>query len=116
MIKLCTNCNFIGKGKHGLLSGNIYVGILEVVVAVIILFTGQKLFQSFVYGAVVAAIVAIAGLLNIMDSFSDGRLCPNCGKDKMIPLDTPKALELIKTHNLVIPEEPSKQSNPKISK
>ncbi len=107
MQKLCTNCNFIGKGKHGLLSGNIYVGILEVILAVIILFAGQKLLQSFIYGAVVAAIVAIAGLLNIMDSFSDGRLCPNCGKDNMIPLDTPKARELIKERNLTIPEESS---------
>ncbi|MEQ9618982.1 MAG: hypothetical protein RIG61_07380 [Deltaproteobacteria bacterium] len=102
MQKLCTNCNFIGKGKHGLLSGNIYVGIIEVVVAVIILFTGQKLLQSFIYGAVVAAIVAIAGLINIMDSFSEGRLCPNCGKDKMIPLDTPKAQVLIQEHNLTV--------------
>ena len=102
MQKLCTKCNFIGKGKHGLLSGNIYVGILEVVLAIIILFTGQKLFQSFIYGAVVAAIVAIAGLTNIIDSFSDGQLCLNCGKDYMIPLDTPKAQALIQEHNLTV--------------
>lgn len=105
MQKLCTKCNFIGKGKHGLFSGNIYFGLLEVGVAVIILVWGGKLLESFAYAAVVAAIVAIAGIINIIDSFSDGRLCSNCGKDNLIPLDSLQAEEIIKDKNLTVPEE-----------
>jgi len=105
MQKLCTKCDFIGNGKHGLLSGNIYVGILEVAVAVLILIMGAEFLGSFIYGAVVAAIVAIAGLVNIIDSFSDGRLCPNCGKDNMIPLDSLQADEIIRAKNLTVPED-----------
>jgi hypothetical protein len=104
MQKLCTKCNFIGKGKHGLFSGNIYFGIGEVIVAVIIVVTGERLLQSYSYAAVVAAIVAIAGSINIIDSFSDGRLCSNCGKDKLIPLDSLQADEIIKKNNLSVPE------------
>ncbi len=105
MQKLCTKCNHIGKGKHGLMSGNIYVGIIEVVVAIVILVKGGELLQSFAYAAVVAAIVAIAGLINIIDSFSDGRLCSNCGKDNLIPLDSLQAEEIIKEKNLSVPKE-----------
>lgn len=105
MQKLCTKCNHIGKGKHGLMSGNIYVGILEVVVALVILVKGGELLQSFAYAAVVAAIVAIAGLINIIDSFSDGRLCSNCGKDNLIPVDSHQAEEIIRERNLTVPKE-----------
>lgn len=105
MRKLCTKCDFIGKGKHGLLSGNIYVGLLEVAVAVIILIKGEEFFKSFIYGAVVAAIIAVAGLINIIDSFSDGRLCPNCGKDNLIPLDSLQAEEIIKEKGLTVPDD-----------
>ena len=105
MQKLCTKCDFIGKGKHGLLSGNIYAGILEVVVALGILVFGGEYLDSFIYGAVVAAIVAIGGIINIIDSFSDGRLCPSCGKDNMIPLDSLQADEIISKKNLTVPED-----------
>ena len=105
MQKLCTKCNHIGKGKHGLLSGNLYVGILEVAVAVIILVKGGQLLQSFAFAAVVAAIVAIAGIINIIDSFSDGRLCPSCGKDNMIPLDSLQADEIIQEKGLTVPDQ-----------
>lgn len=105
MQKLCTKCNFIGKGKHGLFSGNIYFGIAEVGAAVLLLVFGGELLQSFTYAAVVAAIVAIAGIVNIIDSFSDGRLCSSCGKDNLIPLDSLQAEEIIKSKNLTVPEE-----------
>ncbi len=105
MQKLCTKCNFIGKGKHGLMSGNIYVGILEVIVALAILIKGGEWLESFAYAAVVAAIVAIAGLINIVDSFSDGRLCSNCSKDNLIPLDSLQAEEIIKEKKLSVPEQ-----------
>jgi hypothetical protein len=105
MQKLCTKCNFIGKGKHGLFSGNIYIGILEVIVAVIIVVTGERLLQSYSYAAVVAAIVAIAGIINIIDSFSDGHLCSKCGKDNLVPLDSLQADDIIKKNNLSVPED-----------
>jgi len=54
---------------------------------------------------VVAAIVTIAGLINVIDSFSDGRLCPNCGKDNMIPLDSLQADEIVREKNLTLPED-----------
>ena len=104
MQKLCTKCNHIGEGKHGLMSGNIYVGALEVIAAVIILFKGGDLLQSYTYAAVVAAIVAIAGTINIIDSFSDGRLCASCGRDNLIPLNSIQAEEIIKEKNLTLPE------------
>lgn len=87
------------------MSGNIYVGILEVVVGLIILVMGSEYLDSFIYGAVVAAIVTIAGLINVIDSFSDGRLCPNCGKDNMIPLDSLQADEIVREKNLTLPED-----------
>lgn len=105
MQKLCTKCNHIGEGKHGLMSGNIYVGALEVVAAIVILFYGGDLLQSYTYAAVVAAIVAIAGTINIIDSFSDGRLCDSCGRDNLIPLDSLQAEEIIKEKNLTLPEK-----------
>ncbi len=105
MQKLCTKCNFIGKGKHGLMSGNRYVGILEIIVAIVILVKGREWLQSFAYATVVAAIVAIAGLINIIDSFSDGRLCSNCGKDNLIPLDSLQAEEIIREKNLSVPKK-----------
>lgn len=105
MQKLCTKCNFIGKGKHGLFSGNLYIGILEVIVAVIIVVTGERLLQSYSYAAVVAAIVAIAGIINIIDSFSDGHLCSKCGKDNLVPLDSLQADDIIKKNNLSVPED-----------
>lgn len=105
MQKLCTKCNFIGKGKHGLFSGNIYFGIIEVVVAVIIVTTGERFLQSYAYAAVVGAIVAIAGIINIIDSFSDGRLCSKCGKDNLIPLDSLQAADIIEKKNLSVPED-----------
>ncbi len=87
------------------MSGNIYVGILEVVLGLIILAMGTEYLESFIYGAVVAAIVTIAGLINVVDSFSDGRLCPNCGKDNMIPLDSLQADEIVREKNLTLPED-----------
>jgi len=105
MQKLCTKCNFIGKGKHGLFSGNIYFGISEVAVAVIIVATGERFLQSYAYAAVVGAIVAIAGIINIIDSFSDGRICPSCGKDNLIQLDSLQAAEIIEEKNLSVPED-----------
>ena len=87
------------------MSGNIYVGILEVVLGLIILAMGSEYLDSFIYGAVVAAIVTIAGLINVVDSFSDGRLCPSCGKDTMIPLDSLQADEIVREKNLTLPED-----------
>ncbi len=105
MEKLCTKCDFIGRGKHGLFSGNIYFGIFEVAVAVIIVANGERFLQSYTYAAVVGAIIAIAGIINIIDSFSDGRLCPKCGKDNLIPLDSLQAAEIIEKKNLSVPED-----------
>lgn len=105
MEKLCTKCNNIGKGKHGLFSGNIYFGLLEVAVAIVIVATGERFLQSYAYAAVVGAIVAIAGIINIIDSFSDGRLCSNCGKDNLIPLDSLQAAEIIEKNNLNVPRD-----------
>ena len=87
------------------MSGNRYVGILEIIVAIVILVKGGEWLQSFAYAAVVAAIVAIAGLINIIDSFSDGRLCSSCGKDNLIPLDSLQAEEIIREKNLSVPKE-----------
>ena len=87
------------------MSGNIYVGALEVVAAVVMLVYGGKLLQSYAYAAVVAVIVAIAGIMNIIDSFSDGRICAGCGRDNLIPLDSLQAEEIIREKNLQIPDE-----------
>ncbi len=47
------------------------------------------------------------GLVTILYYLRDSICCPNCDKLKtMIPLDTPKAQELIKEHNLSIPTQP----------
>jgi len=39
--------------------------------------------------------------------------CPNCNnKQTMIPLDTPRAQELIKEHNLTVPTSTIPETNP----
>jgi len=105
MLKLCTKCDFIGKGKHGLMSGNVYVGALEVILAVLIVVKGGELLQSYIYAIVVGVIVAFAGIVNILDSFSDGHLCANCGRDNLIPVDSLRAEEIIREKNLTLPDE-----------
>lgn len=105
MLKLCTKCDFIGRGKHSLMSGNIYVGAIEVIVAVLIVVKGGELLQSYTYAIVVGVIVAFAGAVNIIDSFSDGRLCASCGRDSLIPVDSFQAEEIIKEKDLKVPDE-----------
>ena len=105
MLKLCTKCDVIGRGKHGLMSGNIYVGALEVIVAVLIVVKGGELLQSYIYAIVVGVIVAFAGAVNIIDSFSDGRLCSSCGRDSLIPVDSFQAEEIIDKKNLTVPDD-----------
>ena len=119
MIKLSTNCHYIGQACYdtffNFLSGSIYLGII---------FTGLGLFEliqflisrSDIYSLVIGAIVFMAGISNIREHFVGGYVCPKCNKRTMIPLDTPKAQALLKEHNLTIPEEASQQStNPKTS-
>jgi hypothetical protein len=106
---LCTECNYIGipKGK----TSDLYLA--------------EKLFWAFTILFFVFGIITIWGFIFfvIMLAFSfvvsltlrtqKNKQCPKCDNMSLIPLNTPKAQELIKTHNLVVPEEPIETSKPK---
>jgi len=104
MLKLCPDCNNIGKGKHSFLSGNIYLAIIEFVAVAIILVMGQA-FGSKILGLLFGIFFLIAGIKNLIDYYKGGTICPSCSYKPMLSLDKPRAQQLIKENNLTIPEE-----------
>lgn len=67
---ICTECHFQGKPK---MKGSLIVAIF--------------LFILFFPAGIIYAIVMSSGSTNV---------CPKCKSDKMIPEDTPRAIEILK--------------------
>ena len=107
MQNLCKECYFIGKGllnrsDHSLLEISLWVVFLLIVI--------YFLFTSLILFVLSVPLLGIPAFYSVFYRGKKHSFCPKCKKESMIPIDTPKAQELIKTHNLVVPEEPIETS------
>ena len=108
---LCDNCYYIGKGFF---NRSDYALLEKFLWGVSIFFV---LFSILYYNTFLILISVISFAFPIAYSAhyrgKKNSYCPKCKKESMIPLDTPRAQEIIKTHNLVIPEELVEPPKPK---
>jgi len=109
--KICTNCVYIGQET--------ITQYLFVVWPIILIITsvGSLFFVNDYVNPTMATLAFLVLLLfsiyTLIIFFDKKEQCPNCSKSRtMIPLDTPKAQQLIKENNISIPEEAQKQSSP----
>jgi len=101
MERICTNCNFIGKEVR-----TVYFYILG---PLILLVFGLLSYPYLSNVSAVATISSLAwivfGIYTLVKFIETKNECPNCNQKRtMIPLDTPKAEQLIKENNLTVPE------------
>ena len=104
MIKLCSSCLFIGPGRHGLFSGNKYIGSGQILLGVALIATNYSILSwTDIVILVIAIFSIIVGILNIRDSRQPGKICPRCNNMLMIDIDTEEAQQIIKANNLTVP-------------
>lgn len=125
MLKLCSNCHYIGEGHYSkslnFLRGNIYYGIVKLALGIFLLVTtipellGNSIQLSQIIFLIIALYLIINGLIDIKDYFLGGSICPNCEHKGMLRISDPRALEIINENNLTIPEEALKSSKSKTS-
>ena len=109
MEKICTNCNHIGN--------EVRIVYYPVVAPVFLLVIGVLLFPYLASVSVLGAITTLAwsafGIFTLLKFMETKEECPSCKKKRtMIPLDTPRAQELIKEHNLTVPSSTIPETNP----
>lgn len=92
MDKICVDCLYVGKEQ----TKTPYILIIDIILVVCLI--GSLLLQIWL-GAIFWGIV-FALYLSLVRARKK-HVCPKCGHPAMIPLDTPKAQELIRTHNLI---------------
>lgn len=113
MQKICISCNYVGK--------EVRRNYIYILLPAILLFFGLEslyysfyLIDQFVYFvfSLIASLVWIFFAYISIKAFINGKDgCPNCKSRKtMIPLDTPRAQELIKENNLTVPTESTEQT------
>lgn len=111
MIKICTACNFISKETR-----TIYlyvVGPLFLIFLGLLFLLNLKLFGNESLALVATLIWLLSGIYTLMLFLKHPAQCPQCKKSRtMIPLDTPRAQELIKEHNLTVPTSTLPETNP----
>lgn len=105
---ICVLCDYIGKGK---------LNVKEIITD--IFFSGVLAAICFSLDSTFFLILGIVGsisvFLNLLRFFQNGNICPDCNNESLIPLNSPRAQNLIKDHKLTIPEEALKSSHPKTS-
>lgn len=102
MKKICSACNFLGKETRTMY---LYVvGPLFLMLLSLSFLINQEVFAN-AFMATFAALIWLAfGIYGLIFFLNNPNQCPNCKKKRaMIPLDTPRAQELIKEHNLTVP-------------
>lgn len=67
---------------------------------------------SYIIFRLVAVILILYGIYETYGYFSGNNSCQKCRKNTMLPLDSPRALELIKKYDLKPGENPKTQSSP----
>lgn len=106
---LCTECHSVinpTETRSDLKLGEKFLWAITILGIIVGLFNKIVLLLAFLW---LGICVSISLILRNPKFFT----CPKCNKKSLIPLNTPKAQELIKTHNLVVPEEPIETSKPK---
>lgn len=104
MKKICINCNHIGNEIR-----TVYASIIIPAVLIFLgigTFFNLHTFDNQIVGILVSATWLLSGIYFLVIFIDRPEQCPNCNKKRiMIPLDTPKAQELIKENNLSVPSE-----------
>ena len=99
MIKLCTQCFFIGqeaRNSQGSFKAE------STIWGAAFLFAALGVFYSELWFP--ATIIFFVALLYTMTRFKiKPCVCPRCGKPSMIPLDSPKASQIIHDNNIIEP-------------
>jgi hypothetical protein len=98
--KICVECNYIGNEIHD--TKFILIG------ALFLIFIGITSFPTYYTSSIIHAfgsiIWLIFGIYILISHLTKRNRCPSCKKSRtMIPLDTPRAQELIKEHNHTVP-------------
>lgn len=105
MKKLCSRCNYIGPGRHGLFSGNVYIAVAQISLGVALIATNPSISNwTEIIVLAIAILSIIVGILNFRDSRKPGKICPRCGNNNMIDIDTEEAQNIMKQNNLTIPK------------
>ena len=114
MLRICNECNYIGEENRR----KIYL-ILPVILIILALdfLRFISFFKNDMLNAVFYLTTPIVWLLfaaySLKIFIDKPEICPNCKKKRiMIPLDTPRAQELIKEHNLTVPTSTIPETNP----
>ena len=109
MKKLCTDCKYIGKEirtHYYYIIGPLFLLAMSYICLHLVSVVENRV---FIYLALLSWFIFGIYTLSIFIQNPDS--CPNCKKSKtMIPLDTPRAQELIKENNLSLPTESSEQT------
>lgn len=109
MQKICTECNHLGKEYRN--------NYLLIIVVLFLFFIGLEFLVGLYKTSILIVIASLIwigfGIYSLKIFLDKPDCCPNCKKKRtMIPLDTPKAEQLIKENNLTIPEDLPEESSP----
>jgi len=111
MLNVCPNCHYLGKDKHDFSSSNFLYGLFLAIFGLFSLLGTYALDKALIY-KLVAFLLLIGGIVLIRAYFK-GRVCPNCNYKEMLPIDDPRAIEIIKKHDLKTGDNPT--SSPETS-
>jgi len=114
MLKICNECNFVGKENRR----KVYL----IAPVILIIFALDMLRFTYLYKnnlidiifyLLIPVVWFIFAAYSLKIYIDKPEICPNCKKKRtMIPLDTPRAQALIKEHNLTIPSSTLPETNP----
>jgi len=114
MKQLCVRCLFIGTGRHGLFSGNVYVAIAQVSLGIALIAVnidfgnlgGLDWEKSLILA--ISLLSILVGILNFRDYTKPGRICPKCATPGMLVIESPEGQRFIRENNIKIPEQAMK--------
>ena len=101
MKKLCTGCLYIGH-EDTTSHGSIKTESALWMIAFVLAFAGVFENELWLPATIVFAVAFFYTLTLFRVKFC---VCPRCGRDSMIPLDTPKADAIIEENHLPVPLE-----------
>lgn len=103
MLKICPYCNKISIGENqffglsNLLSGGFYLGVgLNLI--------NDDIFGSRTLSIGLSLIFLSTGCFTIINHFVGGKTCPNCKNKGVVPINDPRAQEIIKELKLNHPD------------
>jgi hypothetical protein len=106
---LCKECHSIvnpAETKADIKLGEKFIWIVAILGIIVGLFNKLVLVLAFLW-------LGVSITISLLLRNNKFLTCPRCNKHSLILVDTPEAQEIIKNHNLVIPEEPVEPPKPK---